>query len=84
MSFWRTALATYLRLACLVIGMGSLSGAAYSLWLASQWRSDWDTIASLAVILAIALLGVGAFFLRLAIKQPWVDGGELKAGRRQK
>ena len=84
MSFWRTAFAMYLRLACLVIGMGSLSGAAYSLWLASQWRSDWDTIASLAVILAIALLGVGVFFLRLAVRQPWADGAETKAGRRQR
>jgi hypothetical protein len=73
-SFWRTALAMYFRLACLVIGMGALSGAAYSLWLAIRWRSDWDAIASLAVVLAIALLGVGAFFLRLTLRQPWVGG----------
>ena len=61
----------YLRLACLVIGMGCLSAAAYSVWLTIQWRSSWDTMASLAVVLAIAFLGVGVMFLRAAVREPW-------------
>jgi hypothetical protein len=83
MSFWRTALAMYLRLACLVIGMGCLSGAVYSLWLAFQWRADWDAIASLAVVLAIALLGVGGFFLRLVVRQPWNRDAKRSSAREE-
>jgi hypothetical protein len=74
-SFRQFAL-SYLRVACIIIGVGCLLAAANVGRLALAWRAAPRQPFVLAVVLAVAFTLAGGVLIRLGWKAPWLHRHE--------
>ena len=73
----RKFLLSYLRVACVIIGVGCLLAAANVGRLALLWRGEPDQPVALAAIIAIVFVVAGGVLIRLGWRAPWLHRGEL-------
>jgi hypothetical protein len=72
MSAFRKFLLSYLRIACIIIGVGCLLAAANVGRLALAWRTRPDQPFLLAAAIAVAFTVAGGMLIRLGWRAPWL------------
>jgi len=67
----RRFLFSYLRVACVIVGLGCLLAAANVARVALAWRSPSGTLVAVTVAIVVIFVAAGGSLIRLGWRAPW-------------